>query len=119
MPITKSAIKEVRKIKRRTIKNKAVKKSLKEGIKDFNKKIAAKNLANAKDKMVELIPVLDKAAKRNIIHKNKASRLKSRLMKKINTALGKPVLLESKKGKPKKTVIKKSKTATAKKSKKS
>jgi small subunit ribosomal protein S20 len=52
---------------------------------------AVKNLRGTEDKTVasELLPkvvtMLDKLAKRNIIHKNKASNLKSKLAKHVNS----------------------------------
>lgn len=44
--------------------------------------------ADAKDKLPNVISMLDKLAKNNVIHKNKASNLKSALTKKVS-ALGK------------------------------
>lgn len=74
MPIIKSAIKKVRKDKVRTLRNKKRATSVKTIIKDTRKNPVVKNLAAA-------FSALDKAAKVKLIHKNKASRLKSRLSK--------------------------------------
>ncbi len=76
MPIIKSAIKKVRKDKIRTIRNKKRETSLKKIIKDTKRTPSAKNLTSA-------FSALDKSVKVNLIHKNKASRLKSRLSKLI------------------------------------
>ena len=72
MPITQSAKKALRQnIKRRAI-NVGRKKALKEAIKNYKKSPSADLLSLVYQK-------LDKAAKTNILKKNTASRLKSRL----------------------------------------
>ncbi|MFN3301792.1 MAG: 30S ribosomal protein S20 [Patescibacteria group bacterium] len=87
MPVTKSAIKELRKAKKRTLRNKKVKANLKYLERKFLKFIKEKNKEKAKEFYQKLQKALDKAAKRNIIKKNKASRKKSRLAKKLNLIL--------------------------------
>lgn len=76
MPIIRSAIKKLRKDKKRTERNKAKKINLKALIKKARENKSAANLR-------DVFSALDKAAKTNLIHKNKASRLKSRLSKLI------------------------------------
>lgn len=76
MPVIKSAIKKVRKDKVRTLRNQKRKDSLKSLIKKVR---VSKSTASLK----EAFSALDKAAKVNLIHKNKASRLKSRLSKMV------------------------------------
>lgn len=72
MPIIKSATKKVRKDKTRTALNKKRGSELKRLLKSARKKPEAKNLSAA-------FSALDKAAKVNLIHKNKVARLKSSL----------------------------------------
>lgn len=74
MPIIKSAIKKVRKDKKRTVHNKKIEQTLKGLVKIMRKTPSSKNFAEVTSK-------LDKAVKINLIHKNRASRLKSRLSK--------------------------------------
>lgn len=74
MPIIKSAIKKVRKDKTRTSRNLLRKNVLKRLIKNTRKEPNTKHLS-------EVFSSLDKAAKVGLIHRNKASRLKSRLSK--------------------------------------
>jgi small subunit ribosomal protein S20 len=85
MPITKSAKKALRQNKRRKNNNLKTSKKFKEAINQYKKAIEA----NDKDKANKILPLvyknLDKAAKKNVIDKNKASRLKSRLSKKIKS----------------------------------
>jgi len=76
MPLTKSAIKKVRKDKKRTARNKALLAILKTAISKIKK---TKN----KDDFKKAVSLIDKAAKTKLIHKNKAARLKSSLAKLI------------------------------------
>ncbi len=78
MPVTKQAIKKVRQDKRKTTQNSLVKKNYKKTVSDFRKKPEAGKLSG-------VFKALDTAAKTNVIHKNKAARLKSRLSKMINS----------------------------------
>ena len=72
MPIKKAAKKALRSSRKKYEHNQEIKKSLKKAI----KKTDEKNIGTT-------FSMLDKAAKKNVIHKNKASRLKSRLAKKV------------------------------------
>lgn len=76
MPIIRSAIKKVRKDKVRTARNKKRENTLKSLVKKVRTSKAAEDLQAA-------FSALDKAAKVNLIHPNKAARLKSRLSKGI------------------------------------
>lgn len=83
MPRTKSAKKALRQnIKRREINLKR-KTELKSVIKQFKKMIAEKKTEEAQKYLSQVYKKLDKSAKVNLIKKNKASRLKSRLSKLI------------------------------------
>lgn len=84
MPLLKSAIKKVRKDKVRTKRNKKQGLNLKSLIKKARKEKSDGNLK-------AVFSALDKAVKVNLIHKNKASRLKSRLSKGISS---KPVAVK-------------------------
>ena len=79
MPVTKQAIKKVRQDRRKTVFNLRVKRALKKAIADFRKNPTAAGL-----KLV--YKVADKAAKNNVIHKNKASRIKARLSKLVKSS---------------------------------
>lgn len=84
MAQTKSAQKELRKTKKRTIQNKAVKANLNYLEKKFLK-LVGKDKNEAKKIMTKIQQVLDRATKKNIIKKNTASRKKSRLTKKLTS----------------------------------
>lgn len=83
MPITKSAAKALRQSKRRQVRNVNKKNHFKGLVKDFKRAISAKEFDKAKGLLPKIYQSLDKAAKTNVIKKNKASRLKSRLSKKL------------------------------------
>ncbi len=74
MPVIKSAEKKLRQARVKSERNKKVKVAMRELISQFRKKPAVKLYGQVSSS-------LDKAAKTNVIHKNKASRLKARLAK--------------------------------------
>lgn len=74
MPIIASAQKKLRQDKKRTSANKQVIKSLKQAVRQARLSPTAAHLTSA-------FTALDLAAKKRVIHKNKAARLKSRLSK--------------------------------------
>jgi len=82
MAHTKSALKELRKAKKREAQNKKIKANLKYLERKFLKTLA-KDKNEAKSIFIKLQKALDKAAKKNVIKKNTASRKKSRLAKKL------------------------------------
>jgi len=84
MPIKKSAWKELRKGKRRRQRNISVKSELRTLLRKLQNFIASAKKQDAFDAYKKLVSKLDKAASNKIIHKNTASRSKSRLAKKIS-----------------------------------
>ena len=90
MPIIKSAKKALRQnIKRRKVNVKR-KTELKSVIKQFKKLVAEKKKEEAQKYLSSVYKKLDKSAKVDLIKKNKASRLKSRLSKLINPVRSEP-----------------------------
>jgi small subunit ribosomal protein S20 len=83
MPRTKSAKKALRQNIRRRLRNLKRKKELGEVLKKFRRLLAQKDKENAKQFLPQVYKKLDKMAKVGFIKKNKASRLKSRLAKKL------------------------------------
>ncbi|MAG28896.1 30S ribosomal protein S20 [bacterium] len=86
MPITKSAKKELRKSKKQALVNRIQKKNIKETIKKIHKAIDGKNAEEAQKLALDVVKLLDKAAKRRLVHKNVAARKKSRVYKAIKKA---------------------------------
>jgi small subunit ribosomal protein S20 len=78
MPVIQSAKKALRRDRRRAVVNKSLKNKIKEVLKKTRQNPNKKNLDLS-------FKILDRAAKKKIIHQNKASRLKSRLSKLLKT----------------------------------
>jgi small subunit ribosomal protein S20 len=77
----KSALKRIRQTEKKRLNNKYYAKTTRNAVKKFR-------LSEDKDEAVktypEVVAMIDKLAKRNVIHKNKASNLKSKLALQIN-----------------------------------
>ncbi len=86
MANVKSAMKRIKVIEKKTLRNKMVKTGVKTSIKKFESALTAGNLEEAKTLLVSAIGEIDKAASKGIIHKNAASRKKSRLSIALNKA---------------------------------
>lgn len=84
MANTKSAKKRVRQIETRTARNRVVKSRLKSRRKDALAAIEAGSVKEAQAAYDLFASAADRAAKKNIIEKNAASRLKSRMAARIN-----------------------------------
>ena len=106
MPITASAKKALRGSARKKAVNDRRKKTMKDSIKEIEKLIKAKSLAEAQKLVSATQAAIDKAAKKNVIHKNKASRLKKRAAAQAKAGGVKPSKSVAKKVAPKKTVKK-------------
>ena len=85
MPQRRAAQKRLRADKKRRKRNLAIKRKIKQATKQFLKAIEAKNADDAKKKLDAVYKAIDKAASKKYIHKNKASRKKSRLTKKLKS----------------------------------
>jgi small subunit ribosomal protein S20 len=83
--ITKSAKKAYRQNLQRREKNLKRKNDLKKVIKAYKKAVSSGNPEEAKSQLSAVYKKLDKAAKVNLIKKNKSSRLKSRLSALLTT----------------------------------
>ena len=92
MPTIKSARKKLRVDKKRESANKKMAALIAITIKKAQRKPTPKSIQDASR-------IIDKGAKKNIIHKNKASRLKSRLSKLISKPQAKAARAKVKKAK--------------------
>ncbi len=77
----KSAIKRIRSNNAKRLRNKFVHKTTRNAVRDLR---ATTDKKEATDMLPKVCAMLDKIAKRNIIHKNKASNLKSKLTLHVN-----------------------------------
>ncbi len=84
MPTKNSAKKELRKNRRRHALNKAQTSTLRTQLKKDAQAARAGDHDTAAAALPRAQKLIDKAAKTNSIHRNKAARLKSRLTKRVN-----------------------------------
>lgn len=106
MPIIKSAKKRVKIAKKATVRNAKTKRGLREAIKALQAAIKGGKADKISQALNEANSAIDTAAKKNVIHKNKAARKKRQLM----SAVSKSVVKPAKKTAIKKTAVKKSVT---------
>lgn len=76
MPITRSAIKKLRADKKKAIFNKATKTKAKTAVDGFRELLSMEALS-------KVFSAVDRAAKKGVIKKGKANRIKARLSKKV------------------------------------
>ena len=77
----KSAKKRIRSNEKKRVENRYYARTMRNALRDFR---ALDNKEVAVERLPKMVSIIDKLAKRSVIHKNKASNLKSKLMKKVN-----------------------------------
>ncbi len=85
MAHTHAALKAQRQTKKRTSRNRTVKERIKDSVKMLGKLVLEKKAAEAKAALTKFYKLVDKAAKEHVIHRNRATRLKSGWAKRLNT----------------------------------
>lgn len=78
----KATKKDVRQSAKRRDRNRYYGKTTRNAIRTL---LAVTDKKEAQDSLPKVISMIDKLAKRNVIHKNKASNLKSGLLKRVNS----------------------------------
>ena len=86
MPHTPSALKRLRKTEKRRRQNRAAAKKIKAQRKAADTALKAGDAAKTTTELKATQASLDRAADKGYIHKNKAARLKSRLVKRMRAA---------------------------------
>lgn len=81
----RSALRDIKKSRKRAARNQSVRSAIKTFVKKTRAAIAGGE-ENAGELLQQTSALVDKAAKRNIIHKNAANRRKSRLARRLNAA---------------------------------
>ena len=84
MPNTVSAIKKVRVIKTKTLRNQMIKSALKTALKNFDAALESGDAQVKTDAFKLAVKKLDQAAAKGILHKNNAARKKSSITLKMN-----------------------------------
>ncbi|MBO4740828.1 MAG: 30S ribosomal protein S20 [Bacteroidales bacterium] len=77
----KSSKKRIRSSERRRVENRYYAKTMRNALRDFR---ALEDKAEAMERMPKMVSIIDRLAKRSVIHKNKAANLKSKISKKVN-----------------------------------
>ncbi|HAG27702.1 TPA: 30S ribosomal protein S20 [Patescibacteria group bacterium] len=83
MPNTSSAKKAMRQSRRRQVINLRTKSKYKSAVKATRQDISSGDAAAASENLKKAMSAIDKAVKKNVLHKNTAARRKSRLSKAI------------------------------------
>lgn len=99
MPVIKSAIKKARRDRTREKQNNAYRKELQNAVKKASREQSVSSISRA-------FSYIDKAAKKHIIHKNRAARMKANLAKLLPQTVTKTPV-RKKKAAPQKTTSKK------------
>lgn len=81
MAYHKSAKKRIRSSETKRVANRYKARTTRSAVKEFR---STKDKEEVKKKLPEVVAMLDKLAKKKVIHKNKASNLKSKLARKVN-----------------------------------
>jgi small subunit ribosomal protein S20 len=80
----KSALKRHRQSLRRRARNVSVKSNVRTGVKKVRASVEGKDVAAARAALAAVLPAIDKAASKGVIHKRTAARRVSRLMKAVH-----------------------------------
>ena len=78
----KSSKKRIRSAEKRRIENRYYAKTMRNALRDY-RALTDKN--EATEKMPKMVSIIDRLAKKSVIHKNKASNLKSKVMKHVDS----------------------------------
>lgn len=87
MPKTKSVRGAAQSAEKRRMRNRSVRSTIKTNITKTENLISAKEWELAQETAVATVSRIDRAVSKGVIHRNKAARLKSRLMRQLNRAL--------------------------------
>ena len=85
MATHKSALKRQKQDEKRSQRNVHIRSTLKTLIKRVRLAVEAKDSDKARTTLAEVIPAIDKAKSKGVIHRNTASRKVSRLTKRVNS----------------------------------
>lgn len=86
MPLLKSSIKQNRQNAKNRLRNDTQKLGTRKAIKAVEKMVATKETKDLSVSVNKAAGMIDKMAKKNLIHKNTAARRKSKLMRLANSA---------------------------------
>ncbi len=84
MPKKASVLKRIRQSNERRERNKDVKSNMRTAIKKLNAAMDSRDIEQARQELQKVIPTIDTAASKGVIHKNTASRKISRLNRRFH-----------------------------------
>ncbi len=87
MPNIKSAMKRVKVIEKKTLRNNMIKSGYKSAVRKFEEAVENGNVEEAKTLFVTATKKIDQACTKGVLVKNNAARKKSKLAKKLNKAI--------------------------------
>ncbi len=87
MPNIKSAMKRVKVIEKKTMRNNMIKSGYRTAVKKFEQALESGNVEEAKALFSEATKKIDQACTKGVLVKNTAARKKSRLAKKLNATI--------------------------------
>ena len=87
MPNIKSAMKRVKVIEKKTMRNNMIKSGYRTAVKKFEQALESGNVEEAKALFSEATKKIDQACTKGVLVKNTAARKRSRLAKKLNAAI--------------------------------
>jgi len=103
-----SSLKRARQTERKTAVNRANKSKLRGSLRELRESLVAGDATAAAEQFKATVSVLDKSVQKGVLHKNTASRYKSRLAARLkNAATTTPVAATASKAKPAKKAAKK------------
>jgi small subunit ribosomal protein S20 len=85
---SKQALKRVRQNERRTERNRIVRSKIRTFTNKFDEAIEAKQVAEAEAAYKEVVGIMDRAAKSNVVPRERASRKAGRMAKRLNSIRG-------------------------------
>ena len=80
----KSSAKRALLIEKQTAKNRSARSLMKTNVKKFDSAVEGKDKKEAEGAYITAVKTVDRAATKNLIHKNKAARRKSAMTRKLN-----------------------------------
>ncbi|MYB40258.1 30S ribosomal protein S20 [Candidatus Saccharibacteria bacterium] len=89
MPVIKSSKKRVRQTAKKTASNSRLKRDIRSASQVFEEKLSGGKKTEVANAQTKLNSLLDRASKKNLFHKNKVARRKSRVAKMAKQAAGK------------------------------
>ena len=87
MPDKRSVLKKIKQNRARRERNRDVKSSMRTAVKKLLEAVETRDVEKARQELKKVVPSIDKAASKGVIHRNTASRKISRLTRKVDSLI--------------------------------